>query len=267
MPTKFDPVGDRQFWLDFSLKHELRFEPETVPPKAWPHLVAGHVSTLVDAYFLGLADSVKPSLETIIAWMDAQPEPDPGLWLPPQDHWRDAWTAQYLWHQTLGLAKWLSRGETSEGHFSAALDAEWRCWRSVDAEKAAFDHGRRQLLLSEQLAVALAAREPGLGLKLYEDVGVRDPSAYEAPLLQFGRWACRHLALGGSPDAAFVARGADMLRASLLSNFLWGGNISEAALWLKAVYWDSGAARTPEQAFGRAYDCMPGIERPDFVPV
>jgi hypothetical protein len=223
MPTKFDPVGDRQFWLDFSLKHELRFEPETVPPKGWPHLVAGHVSTLVDAYFLGLADRVKPGLETIIAWMDAQPEPDPGLWSPPQDHWRDAWAAQYLWHQTLGLAKWLSRGEASERHFSAALDAEWRCWRSVDAEKAAFDHGRRQLLLSEQLAVALAAKEP--------------------------------------------ARGADMLQASLLSNFLWGGNISEAALWLKAVYWDSGIARTPEQAFGRAYDCMPGIERPDFVPV
>ena len=39
-----------------------------------------------------------------------------------------------------------------------------------------------------------------------------------------------------------------------------------AALWLKAIYFDSGVVRTPEQAIAKAYDSMPGIERPDFVP-
>ncbi len=32
----------------------------------------------------------------------------------------------------------------------------------------------------------------------------------------------------------------------------------ETALWLKAIYFDSGVAQTPEQTFARAYDCMPG---------
>ena len=28
----------------------------------------------------------------------------------------------------------------------------------------------------------------------------------------------------------------------------------EAALWLKAIYFDSGVVQTPEQAFAKAYD-------------
>jgi hypothetical protein len=40
----------------------------------------------------------------------------------------------------------------------------------------------------------------------------------------------------------------------------------EAALWLKAIYFDSGVAQTPEQTIARAYDCMLGIPRPDFIP-
>jgi hypothetical protein len=37
-------------------------------------------------------------------------------------------------------------------------------------------------------------------------------------------------------------------------------------LWLKAIYFDSGAVRTPEEVIAKAYDSMPSVERPDFVP-
>jgi hypothetical protein len=88
---------------------------------------------------------------------------------------------------------------------------------------------------------------------------------HELPVLQFGLWACQHLAAGGKRDAEFVGRGAEMLRASLLPNFFHSADRRQPALWLKAIYWDSGMVRTPEQAFARAYDSMPGVERPDFV--
>jgi hypothetical protein len=123
-----------------------------------------------------------------------------------------------------------------------------------------------QEALSQRLAVALAGNAPTLGLKFYEAAKVNRPSKDQAPLLQFGKWACDYLARGGNRDAAFVTRGADMLRASLLPNFFWGGNRTEPAIWLKAIYWDSGVAKTPEQAIVRAYDSMPGVERPNFVP-
>ena len=84
--------------------------------------------------------------------------------------------------------------------------------------------------------------------------------------VRFGHWACRHLVDGGTRDAEFVARGKAMLTANLLPTFYQGGKMIETALWLKAIYFDSGVAQTPEQTIARAYDCMPGISRPDFIP-
>lgn len=264
MLAKFDPVGERQGWLDFSLRAETDFTPETIPRDGHPHYVALMTNSFVDAYLVGLADQVRPTLEKIITWMEAQPEPDVGS--HSRKHWHDGWFAVYTWRRTLGLCKWLSRGDTGEGHFAAALDAEWQSWQQASPDQVAQGREERQDGLSECLAMALAGNVPALGLKLYEAAKARRPSNDQAPLLQFGKWACAHLAQGGKRDATFIARGADMLRASLLPNFFWGGDRTEPALWLKAIYWDSGVARTPEQAIARAYDSMPGVKRPDFVP-
>jgi hypothetical protein len=57
---------------------------------------------------------------------------------------------------------------------------------------------------------------------------------------------------------------AEMLHAAP-SDFFTSVRRSEAALWLKAIYWDTGVVRTPEQTIAKAYDFMPGVERPDFV--
>jgi hypothetical protein len=133
-------------------------------------------------------------------------------------------------------------------------------------ETIALDVGDEQATLTEHVATALAARNPAVGLNLLAAVGVGHASELETPVLEFSQWACRHLASGGKRDAEFVKRGAEMLKATLLPYFFWGANRVEPALWLKAIYWDSGVARTPEQAIVRAYDSMPGVERPDFVP-
>jgi hypothetical protein len=223
-------------------------------------------NSFAEAYLVGLADQVRPTLEKIITWMEAQPEPELSLFADKRRHWHDGWFALYTWRRTLGLCKWLSRSDNGQEHFAAALDAEWHSWQQASPEQVEQSIEERQDGLSECLALALAANAPKLGLKLYDAAEVKQPSKNQAPLLQFGRWACQHLAQGGNRDATFVAKGADMLRASLLPYFFWGGNRTEPALWLKAIYWDSGVARTPEQAIARAYDSMPGVKRPDFVP-
>ena len=56
---------------------------------------------------------------------------------------------------------------------------------------------------------------------------------------------------------------ADVQSAAQL---FWEGARIEPALWLKAIYFDSGVVQTPQQAIAKMYDSMPGIERPDFVP-
>lgn len=266
MLAKFDPIGERQGWLDFSLKVETDFSPERIPREGHSHYVALLANSFVEAYWVGLADQVRPTLEKIINWMEARPEPDMSLFSDNGRHWRDGWYALYSWRRTLGLCKWLSRGDNGEKQFASALEIEWQSWQQASADQADEVQQEREQVLSQRLAMALAANVPALGLKFYEAAKVRRPSNDQAPLLQFGRWACEHLARGGDRDATFIARGADMLRASLLPNFFWGGDRTEPALWLKAIYWDSGVAQTPEQAIARAYDSMPGVKRPDFVP-
>jgi hypothetical protein len=221
---------------------------------------------MFDAYLVGLANEVRPTLETIITWMETQPEPDRLAFSGDDDDWDAWWFALYRWRQTLGFCKWLSRGDRAEGEFTGALKAEWESLEHIPPEHAASARADLRTVLSVRLATAVAGGGPQLGLKIYEAAGVKRPSGLVAPVLRFGHWACRHLAEGGARDETFVARGKDMLTASLLPKFFWEGAGIEPGLWLKAIYFDSGVVRTPEQAIGRAYDSMPGIERPDFVP-
>ncbi len=171
-----------------------------------------------------------------------------------------------MWWQTLGLCKWLSRGQAVDKEFGKALDAEWNFWMAMGSAQAAEYQWQRERELGGRLAVALAGNRPDFGLKLYKAANPQDPMPDELPILQFCLWACEHLAAGGKRDAEFVARGAEMLRASLMRDLLYSVEKCYPALWLKAIYWDSGMVRTPEQAIAKAYDSMPDIERPDFGP-
>ena len=119
----------------------------------------------------------------------------------------------------------------------------------------------------DEPARALAADAPLIGLKIYEAAGMKARMEPANSPVRFGHWACRHLVNRGARDETFVSRGRDMLTANLLPRFYEGGDSIQAALWLKAIYFDSGVVQTPEQAFAKAYDSMPGVRRPDFMEV
>jgi hypothetical protein len=266
MLAKFDPVEDRDFWLRSFLDFVQRSDPESISPTARPHFAQLQTTSMVEAYMLGLADEVRPTLKKLLNWMKAHPEPDRLVFFQKgQDE--DAWgLAVYEWHQALGLCKWLSREEGAEQELTAALDADWQGLNQATPKHVAIARAGRREYMSKRLATALAANAPQRGLRVYEAAGPKRPSGLVAPVLRFGQWACRHLAEGGTRDATFVAKGKEMLTASLLPKFFWEGARSEPALWLKAIYFDSGLVETPEQAIGRIYDSLPGIDRPDFVP-
>lgn len=266
MLANFDPKGQRESWLERHLGVFMRFAPHEFDREAMPGYLHTLVNDAVKCYFLGLADQVRPVLEGIIDWTESHPEPGLHEYSAERHHWRHAWDSRFTWYQTLGLCKWLSRGDAAEAYFAKAMKAEIDAREYALKETIALDVGDEQATLTEHVATALAARNPAVGLKILAAVGVAHASEPEAPVLEFSQWACHHLASGGKGDAKFVERGAEMLQATLLPCFFWTANRVEPALWLKAIYWDSGAARTPEQAIARAYDSMPGIERPDFVP-
>jgi hypothetical protein len=191
MLAKFDPIRERQVWLEYGLKVETEFAPDGIPSTAQPGYVSQIANSLIEVYFVGLADEVRPTLEEIIAWMEAEAEPQ---------------AAVYSWQRTLGLCKWLSRNDSGQEHFAAAINARGQNWQQ-ETSKLAEDREERQEVISQCLAMSLTANVPTLDLKLYEAAKVTRPSNNQRPLLHFGRWACEHLARGGKRDATFVARG------------------------------------------------------------
>ena len=261
----FDPVRKRKFWLDFNLAYETRFEPDEIPAKGQPIYLSTMTNSLISAYLLGLADQVQPTLQAIVTWMESRPEPDVHLFDETWEHWRDGWYALYAWRRTLGICKWLC-GIDGAGHdFRRALQAEWRGWEQARPEDAERDFHLRREALPEHLAMTLTANDPSAVVPLRAAAGVTTIAEDQPPLLILGQYGCLYLHIGNQRDAEFVGTGTKFLRAAMWPQLVSQGRFAQAALWLKAVYWDSGVTKTPEQTMARAYDFLP-LPHPDFVP-
>lgn len=171
----------------------------------------------------------------------------------------------FEWRQLLGVCKWLGRGDRAFDDLTAAVATDWQGLELASVLLAPLVRATRRNFMSIHLATTLAADAPLIGLKILE--AARMPAIEPADSAAwFGHWACRRLVQGGTRDETFVARGRDMLTANLLPKFYEGAEFIEMALCLKVVYFDSGMVQTPEQAIARAYDSMPGVLRPDFIP-
>ena len=264
MPRNFDPEKDRRFYLGFDLPRVMDFEPEKTGPLNRASFMASRVGDLILAHLLGLRDRVLPMARTMMVWMEAQPHPAEG---------RDTneCFGVYQWWQTLGLCKWLIDGDPAVTEFARASEADWRGWDKFDR----FEPIGQKLLMRAGLELSLplnlAARRYDVGLTLCHEAGLTT-KASSAPAivraeLMFGQWACHHLADGGQPDAAYVANGEEMLRKVMSDRFIMNGYHTKMAMWLKAIYHDSGITRTPEETILKAYDTMIGIEKPAFANI
>lgn len=262
MPRDFDPEKRRRFYLDFDLSRVMRFEPEKTGPFNRSHYLSFRLLDLIKAHLLGLRDQVLPTARALAAWMDAQPAP------PDGKDTSECFRA-YEWWETLGLCKWLIDGDPAVAEFTRASEADWRKWDLFER----FEPDGAKLLLREGLEHALplnlAARRYDIALKLREAAGFTikassAPAIVRAELM-YGQWACRHLADGGRPDATYVAKGEEMLREAMMERFIGGGDYTKMAMWLKAIYHDSGITRTPEETILKAYDTMTGVETPAFA--
>lgn len=76
MIAKFDPIQSRTMWLKHRLGFVARSDPTAIPVAARAHYAQLQTTRMIDAFLVGLAREVRPSLEGLVAWMERQPEPD-----------------------------------------------------------------------------------------------------------------------------------------------------------------------------------------------
>jgi len=262
MPRIFEPEKSRQFYLDVHLPRVTKFEPEKTGPFNRSHYMSFTLGDLVQAHLLGLREQVLPMARALAVWMEGQPAP------PDGKDTSECFRA-YQWWATLGLCKWLIDGDPAVPEFARASEADWLRWDRFER----IEPDGTKLLMREGLELALplnlAARRHDVGLKLCQEAGLTT-KASSAPAivraeLMYGQWACRHLADGGKPDANYVAKGEEMLRKVMSERFIANSYYTKMAMWLKAIYHDSGVTRTPEETIFKAYDTITGVEKPAFA--
>lgn len=263
----FDPAYERSLMLEISLPYMAAFEPDELRITVIPQKASLCVDLLLQCYWIGLVDEAKPRLEAIVDWMQQHVPPDPAAYNPKADKWLDVYFDHYSWWRTLGLARWLLDRNAGTAEFEKALDVVLESWQQSLPDRAENWREAVQYNLSQRLAVALGAGRATDGLHVIREAGTYRPRASERPVLKFGRWACEYLASGKSRDADFVRQGEAMLKATMMPHFfLEPGGRTDPALWLKAIYFDSGVTRSAEETMLRLYDFLPGVQRPEFVP-
>lgn len=257
----FDPDSARQCLLALNLPM-LDFQPWSQSPTRIARHVHDCVGRLAECYWVGLGDIARPKLRAILGWMDGQSPPHPAVWPSHSDHWTSASTHHFWWWQSAALARWLAHDDPAEADFARAVGIERDALANAPADALEFEREELEMMLAKVLPMALSGQCPAIGAELDRMCTERSPHWGARPALEFGRWACTHLATGGTRDAEYVARGEAMLSETLLSYFQYMPGMGEATLWLKAIYFDSGVTRTAEETILRAYDLMPGVAAP-----
>ncbi len=266
-PAIFDPAYERHLMLGVALPQAGTFKPSGLRPSAIAQKASSCVDLLLQCYWLGLVEEAKPRLASIVDWMQQHMPPEAAVYNRQGGSWLDFHYDHYSWWRTLGLAKWLLDREAGTVEFSRALNVVVESWRQSLPDRVKDWREANQYNLSQRLAVAIGAGNPTDGLLVIREVGTHRPVRSERPVMKFGIWACEYLASGKSRDAAFLQQGASMLNSSMMPHFFREpGGRTDPALWLKAIYFDSGVTKTAEETLLKVYDFMPGVPRPDFVP-
>src|SRR5262245_9993529 len=115
----FNPLATRNKWLNERLDIHRKYTLDQIPSRGMVGHLYIEIGYMVEAFLVGLADQVRPILEYNIAWIEAQPQATLNEFSGPKKHWPSRWK------QTLGLFKWLSRGDPAKREFGAALDSPW----------------------------------------------------------------------------------------------------------------------------------------------
>lgn len=263
MSHDFDPMAVRRWYRDRLLASLEDDDVVQVVPSARTHFSALLVGRAVEASLVGLAGPIHGVLERQLAGMESVSEPERASF-HKSALGEEAWCERlYEWRQLLGVCKWLA-GASAERALTASIAASWQGLQAVPASMAVEAQAERCHDLNIRLATALAADAPRFGLAMLDFCKVVQHQVSVAPILGFGAWACHHLTTGGQRDAEFLSRGKQALSASLLSVLLPNARMIEIALWIKVIFCDSGAAKSAEEAMMMAYECMPGVRRPDF---
>ena len=253
------PEVDREWLLErgISFEHAQTLDG-TKPIGSWAN---SQVGVIAMAHLVGLGHTMIDIAPRAIEWIDLaiQRGEDVG---PDQLAW------QGLLHEAKALAQWFLTGIDSTETWGLAFDE-----RQAAQQRYAGRPMRttdRNLLLDDTMAVGLQAGRFEESIAYHETLAGGPPkgkvSSFKAPRQLAYALCQRALGQGPDSDADLISAGHRMLREHLAERWLHNGQYKRAAMWLKIVYELEAPQLSPAEVMLKAYDDMPTVPRPDFLP-
>lgn len=265
----FDPVIGRTRAFD---EHGRNFYLGTEYDAQRPMGNVGitHIGTTIKARLVGYHDEMAPLLPRALKWIDMALARDERL------GGYEGYRRKLHWAKALGT--WMLEDEIDEGAWYRARIFEEAWWRNSERPWPMREVVRSGLddylafcaasgLEDEGFAAGIEMCERWTGKKEVELSGT-------LKLREFGLALCLYAAgeRNFDEDRLYKA-GRRMLRANLQGEWLGRGQYIRAATWLFVVHQfrrlfddPSGPPLTPRQVILKAYEDMPKVPRPDFVP-
>lgn len=258
----FDPIRKRQVTEEGGLARALRTLYD--PKRPMGNIAQHELADVISAWLVGLHIEIAPIIPRSLQWLDKAIEEDEEFGGDPNAH-------RTTLHWAKALGGWLDTGWNDEGEWDSARvyeEARWRYekrpWPTNEIVKCGLD---------DYMAFAYQGGEHNEGFEAGVDMYERWTGKSEVSLSKmlkprdFGYALCLHRTARQQfdEDDLFKA-GRKMLQANLQEIWLGGGQFIRAATWLKIVYWHHDEALTPLQTILKAYDNMPKVARPDFIP-
>ncbi|MET2526601.1 hypothetical protein [Ralstonia pseudosolanacearum] len=280
----YDPLRKRKVAQDGGLARLLRTEFDANLPMG--NFAAYEIEDVISAWLVGLHNEVSVVIPRSLEWLDSAIKsgeenrfgPLPcihrvtlhaakamGIWMRDSKNdeptWLIAQTAQAEYMQT-GYVKVLGPDKF-----------DYELQRFVPQEVHGLPYSSSQIvrdgLLDDFMAFAFQAGQFEQGIVEYEKHLVPKVPSLKKALKprDFAYALCLHHAGRHKFDETdLLSSGRKMLQAHLQETWLGHGQFLRAATWLKIVYWHHDPSMTPLQTVLQAYDDMPKVPRPDFVP-
>lgn len=227
---------------------------------------ASELGTVLNAWLVGLNTEVAPVIPRSLQWIDKAIADDEKLGIFDHNFHRRT----LHWANALGM--WMQDGDNVEGEWDDARVYEEAAWRNEKRPWTTHEIVKGDGL-DDYMAFAFQGGEHNdgfeAGIDMYERWTGKTDVSLSKPLKprDFGYALClQQLARKNFDEEDLFKAGRKMLQENLQENWLGYGQEIRAATWLKIVYWHHDFTLTPLQVVLKAYENMPKVPRPDFVP-
>jgi hypothetical protein len=253
----FEPMKKRAMLLDWAIQRELDKEIAEYAPKTVGSAAREMLDKAVLGWIVGLHAEVRPVLEKARAWLEDSLARNETMGTPPSYF-------AALRQEAHALGSWMLENRSDRTAYVSALELQEAAWAELEQKRGFPASEALELYISRYLRDCIQAQSWDKGVAAHERFGGQ-PATNAADVggdAAFGDWACRNRLPRPEAAAEYLDTAKRVFGKGLMEDWLARGHIATAACWLKTIYWESGAARTPEETLLRAYDLMPCVERP-----